>query len=150
MTAKAMSACTPVYLDYAATTPVDTRVAEVMCECLTREGCFANPASSSHQPGRDARGRVEQARREVAALIGARPTEIVWTSGATESDNLAIKGAALAHADRGRHLVTSRTEHKAVLDTCRSLEQQGWEVTWLVPEQDGIVTPEQVAIIVSC
>jgi cysteine desulfurase len=116
-----------------------------MCECLTREGCFANPASSSHQPGRDARGRVEQARREVAALIGAVPTEIVWTSGATESDNLAIKGAALAHADRGRHIVTSRTEHKAVVDTCRSLERQGWDVTWLVPAEDGIVTPAQVA-----
>ena len=140
-----MNIRTPVYLDYAATTPVDGRVAEVMCECLTREGCFANPASSSHQPGRDARGRVEQARREVAALIGAVPTEIVWTSGATESDNLAIKGAALAHADRGRHIVTSRTEHKAVVDTCRSLERQGWEVTWLVPAESGIVTPEQVA-----
>jgi len=140
-----MNTRTPVYLDYAATTPVDGRVAEVMCQCLTREGCYANPASSSHQPGRDARGRVEQARREVAALIGASPTEIVWTSGATESDNLAIKGAVLAHGSRGRHIVTSRTEHKAVLDTCRSLEQQGWEVTWLVPAEDGIVTADQVA-----
>ena len=99
-----MTTRTPVYLDYAATTPVDERVAEEMCECLTRNGCYANPASSSHQPGRDARGRVEQARREVAALIGASPTEIVWTSGATESDNLAIKGAALAHARRGTGL----------------------------------------------
>ena len=143
-----MNTRTPVYLDYAATTPVDERVAEEMCECLTRDGCYANPASSSHQPGRDARGRVEQARREVAALIGASPTEIVWTSGATESDNLAIKGAALAHADRGRHVVTSRTEHKAVLDTCRSLEQQGWDVTWLVPGEDGIVTASQVADVI--
>jgi cysteine desulfurase len=133
-------------MDYAATTPVDERVADVMCECMTREGCFANPASSSHVLGRLARGRVELARRDVAALIGAGPLEIVWTSGATESDNLAIKG--VAHVQRGRrcHVITSRTEHKAVLDTCRQLESEGCcEVTWLVPGEDGLITPGQVA-----
>jgi cysteine desulfurase len=133
-------------MDYAATTPVDERVADAMCECMTREGCFANPASSSHVLGRLARGRVELARRDVAALIGAGPLEIVWTSGATESDNLAIKG--VAHVQRGRrcHVITSRTEHKAVLDTCRQLESEGCcEVTWLVPGEDGLITPGQVA-----
>ncbi len=136
----------PIYMDYAATTPVDERVADVMCECMTREGCFANPASSSHVLGRLARGRVELARRDVAALIGAGPLEIVWTSGATESDNLAIKG--VAHVQRGRrcHVITSRTEHKAVLDTCRQLESEDCcEVTWLVPGEDGLITPGQVA-----
>jgi cysteine desulfurase len=136
----------PIYMDYAATTPVDERVAEVMCECMTREGCFANPASSSHVLGRLARGRVELARRDVAALIGAGPLEIVWTSGATESDNLAIKGVAHVQRGRGCHVITSRTEHKAVLDTCRQLESEGCcEVTWLVPGEDGLITPEQVA-----
>ena len=134
----------PIYMDYAATTPVDERVAAVMCECMTRDGCFANPASSSHEPGRQARGRVEMARVDVAALIGAKPTEIVWTSGATESDNLAIKGIARYHRDLGRHIITSRTEHKAVLDTCHQLEQEGFEVTYLVPGHDGRIGPEQV------
>ena len=134
-----------IYMDYAATTPVDERVAAIMCECMTRDGCFANPASSSHEPGRQARGRVELARVEVAALIGAKPTEIVWTSGATESDNLAIKGIAHNHRDLGRHIITSRTEHKAVLDTCHQLEQEGFEVTYLVPGGGGRIQPGQVA-----
>jgi cysteine desulfurase len=134
-----------IYMDYAATTPVDERVATVMCECMTRDGCFANPASSSHELGRQARGRVEMARVEVAKLIGAKPTEIVWTSGATESDNLAIKGIAHGHRSLGRHIVTSRSEHKAVLDTCHQLEQEGFEVTYLVPDADGRIQPDQVA-----
>ena len=135
---------TPIYFDYAATTPVDERVVQCMVECMGRSGCFANPASSSHAPGRAARGRVELARREVAALLGAGPTEIIWTSGATESNNLAIKGAARFHADRGRHIVTSRTEHKAVLDTCRQLEKEGWQVSYVSPGPGGIVTVAQI------
>jgi cysteine desulfurase len=135
----------PIYMDYAATTPVDERVAEVMCECMTRDGVFANPASSSHQPGRDARGRVEDARRDVAALLGACPTEIVWTSGATESDNLALKGVAHRYRDRGRHVVTSRTEHKAILDTCHQLETEGFAITYLKPGRDGRITAGMVA-----
>lgn len=135
---------TPVYFDYAATTPVDARVVERMVECLGRDGCYANPASSSHAPGRAARGRVEAARREVAAVLGAKPTEIIWTSGATESNNLAITGAARFHADRGRHIVTSRTEHKAVLDTCRQLEKEGWQVTYVSPGPGGIVTATEI------
>ncbi len=133
----------PVYLDYAATTPVDPRVAEVMAGCLTRDGVFANPASA-HGPGRAARERVEQARAQVAELIGAEPRELIFTSGATESNNLAIAGAARFHARRGRHIVTSRTEHKAVIDVCRALERDGFEVTWLVPDASGIIAPEQV------
>jgi len=140
-----MSTKNPIYMDYAATTPVDDRVARVMCECMTRDGVFANPASSSHQPGRDARGRVETARRQVAELLNASPTEIVWTSGATESDNLALKGAAHRHSARGQHIVTSRTEHKAILDTCKQLEHEGFEVTYLVPGSDGVITAELVA-----
>jgi cysteine desulfurase len=135
---------TPLYFDYAATTPVDERVVRCMVECLGQGGCFANPASSSHAPGREARGRVEAARREVAALLGAGPTEIIWTSGATESNNLAIKGAARFHADRGRHIVTSRTEHKAVLDTCRQLEKEGWQVNYVTPGAGGIVTAAEI------
>lgn len=135
---------TPIYFDYAATTPVDERVVRCMVECLGRGGCFANPASSSHAPGRAARGRVEAARREVAALVGAGPTEIIWTSGATESNNLAIKGAAHFHADRGRHIVTSRTEHKAVLDTCRQLEKEGWQVSYVTPGPGGITTVAEI------
>jgi cysteine desulfurase len=134
----------PLYFDYAATTPVDERVVHCMVECLGRDGCFANPASSSHAPGREARGRVEAARREVAALLGAGPTEIIWTSGATESNNLAIKGAARFHADRGRHIVTSRTEHKSVLDTCRQLEKEGWHVSYVTPGPGGIVTVAEI------
>lgn len=134
----------PVYLDYAATTPVDPRVAEVMAGCLTLDGVFGNP-TSAHGPGREARAVVENARRDVAALVNADPQEIIWTSGATESDNLAIKGVAHFHADRAPHIVTARTEHKAVLDTCAQLEAEGFEVTYLVPGSDGIVTPDQLA-----
>ena len=129
----------PIYLDYAATTPVDDRVARCMIDCLGRDGSFANAASSSHALGREARSRVEAARREVAAVLGALAPEIIWTSGATESNNLAIKGAARFHADRGRHIVTCRTEHKAVLDTCRQLEKEGWQVTYVSPGPGGIV-----------
>ncbi len=135
----------PIYLDYMATTPVDPRVAARMADCLTRDGVFGNPASSTHAYGRDAHALVENARAEVAALIGAEPREIVWTSGATESNNLAIKGAAWAHEDKGKHLITSRTEHKAVIDTCRWLERRGWRVTWLEPGDDGRIHAQQVA-----
>lgn len=135
----------PIYLDYAATTPVDARVAEVMSRYLTFEGDFGNPASRSHVYGWRAEAAVEEARRNVADLIGADPREIVWTSGATEANNLAIKGAAQAHAGRGRHIVTSLIEHKAVLDCCHELERQGWEVTWLRPSAEGLIQPAQVA-----
>lgn len=133
-----------IYLDYAATTPVDPRVAEVMIECLRPEGAHGNPSSMGHEPGRRARAMVEKARQQVAASIGARPECLVWTSGATESDNLAILGVARFHADRGRHVITARTEHKAVLDAFKQLEKEGFEVTWLKPGADGIVRPEQV------
>lgn len=140
-----MSKDHPIYLDYAATTPVDPRVAAAMAECLTRDGTFGNPASQ-HRYGREARARVEQARSEVAALIGAPVGHVVWTSGATESNNLAILGTARAAAATGRprHIVTSRTEHKAVLDPCRRLEQEGCRVTYLTPGMDGIVPPDAV------
>lgn len=131
-----------IYLDYAATTPVDPRVAARMAECLTTEGDFGNPASETHVFGRRARDAVEQAREEVAAAIGAEAREIVFTSGATEADNLAIKGAAAFQRDRGRHIVTAATEHKAVLDACDALEFSGFEVTRLEPEADGRITPE--------
>ncbi len=129
----------PIYLDYSATTPVDPRVAEKMSQCLTLDGNFGNPASRSHSFGWRASEAVEEAREQVAALIGADPREIVWTSGATESDNLAIKGAAHFYRKKGRHIVTMRTEHKAVLDTCRQLEREGYEVTYLDPESDGLL-----------
>lgn len=132
-----------IYLDYAATTPVDPRVAEAMIECLRPEGAHGNP-SSGHAFGHRARALVEKARQQVAASIGARPECIVWTSGATESDNLAILGVARFHADRGRHVITARTEHKAVVDAFKQLEREGFEVTWLKPGTDGIVQPEQV------
>ena len=136
----------PVYLDYAATTPVDPRVAEKMMQCLTMDGNFGNPASRSHVFGWRAEEAVEVAREQVAALVGADPREIVWTSGATESNNLAIKGAAHFYQGKGRHLVTSRIEHKAVLDTCRQLEREGFSVTYLDPEPgQGLIQPEQVA-----
>lgn len=134
----------PVYLDYAATTPVDPRVAEVMSRHLTLEGTFANPASRSHMPGWQAEQAVEGARRQVADLIGADPREIVWTSGATEADNLALIGFMRANRSRGRHLVTSTVEHKAVIDTALALEAEGFEVTWLTPGPDGRITPEQL------
>ena len=129
----------PIYLDYSATTPVDPRVAEKMCRYLTLDGEFGNPASRSHQFGWHAEEAVEEARAQVAALIGADPKEIVWTSGATESDNLAIKGAAHFYQGKGRHLITCKTEHKAVLDTCRQLEREGYEVTYLDPEPNGLL-----------
>ncbi|MBS1201312.1 MAG: cysteine desulfurase [Proteobacteria bacterium] len=133
----------PVYLDYAASWPVHPRVAETMADCLGPEGPHANP-SSSHAEGRRAAQVIEQARESVAALIGAAPKSIVFTSGATESDNLAILGAARAGRDRGRHLVTSRIEHRAVVDAFRQLEHEGFEVTWLRPGPDGRVAPQQV------
>jgi cysteine desulfurase len=129
----------PIYLDYAATTPADPRVAEKMSHCLTRDGLFGNPASRSHVFGWRAEEAVEEARQQVAALINADPKEIVWTSGATESDNLALKGAAHFYRQKGQHIVTSKTEHKAVLDTCRQLEREGFEVTYLDPEPNGLL-----------
>ena len=139
-----MNTATTIYLDYAASTPVDPRVADAMIECLRPSGAQGNPSSAGHEYGRRARGLVEKARAQVAAAIGARPECIVWTSGATESDNLAIFGVARFNADRGRHLVSAKTEHKAVLDPLKQLEREGFEVTWLKPESDGIVRPEQV------
>lgn len=135
----------PIYMDYSATTPVDPRVASKMAECLTTEGNFGNPASRSHIYGWKAEEAVENARRQVADLINADPREIVWTSGATESDNLAIKGVAHFNQKRGKHLITSKIEHKAVLDTCRQLEREGFEVTYLEPDSEGIISPQQVA-----
>jgi cysteine desulfurase len=132
-----------IYLDYAATTPLDPRVYEAMQPFLRPGGVHGNPASD-HAAGRRARAAVETARAQVAALVGAAPAEIVWTSGATESDNLAVKGALEFYASRGRHVITARTEHKAVLDTCRALETKGVRVTYLRPGPDGCVAPEQV------
>lgn len=134
----------PVYLDYSATTPVDPRVAQKMIECLTMEGNFGNPASRSHVYGWRAEEACENARQQVADLINADPREIVWTSGATESDNLAIKGVAHFYGTKGKHLITSKIEHKAVLDTMRQLEREGFEVTYLDPSEEGIISPEQV------
>jgi len=130
----------PIYLDYAATTPVDPRVAEKMCSFLTLDsGHFGNPASRSHSFGWEAEQAVEEARKQVAALVNCDPKEIVWTSGATESDNLAVKGVAEFYAKKGKHIITSKTEHKAVLDTCRHLERFGYEITYLQPELDGMI-----------
>jgi cysteine desulfurase len=133
----------PIYLDYSATTPVDERVAARMMQCLTREGVFGNPASRSHSFGWESETLVEEARVNVAALVNADPREIVWTSGATESDNLAIKGAAHFYQKKGKHLVTVKTEHKAVLDTMRQLEREGFEVTYLEPRPDGLLDLEK-------
>ena len=135
---------TPIYLDYLSTTPVDPRVADAMAGCLTMDGVFANPASRSHMFGWLAEEAVENARSQVAELLNADSREIVWTSGATESDNLAIKGAAHAHQDRGRHIITSTIEHKAVLDTCAQLQREGFKVTYLSPGSDGIVSADSV------
>jgi cysteine desulfurase len=135
----------PIYLDYSATTPVDPRVAEKMMACLTTEGVFGNPASRSHLFGWKAEEAVENARRQVADLLNADPREIVWTSGATESNNLAIKGAAHFYSKKGKHVITSKIEHKAVLDTCRQLEREGFEVTYLDPTDKGLITPEAIA-----
>ena len=135
----------PIYLDYSATTPVDPRVAEKLCSYLTLDGEFGNPASRSHVFGWHADEAVEEARAQVAALLGADSKEIVWTSGATESNNLAIKGAAQFYKGKGKHIVTCKTEHKAVLDTCRHLEREGFEVTYLDPEQNGLVDLDKLA-----
>ena len=135
----------PVYLDHAATTPVDPRVAAAMAQCLTVEGEFGNPASASHAYGDAAGALVETARAQVAACVGAAPAEVVWTSGATEANNLAIFGVAQYYREQGRHIVTARTEHKAVLDPCRELERRGWRVTRLAPDSAGVIDPGQVA-----
>jgi len=129
----------PIYLDYSATTPVDPRVAQQMMRYLTPDGLFGNPASRSHGFGWQAEEAVEQARAQVAACVHADPREMVWTSGATESNNLAIKGAAHFYSGKGKHIVTVKTEHKAVLDTCRQLEREGFEVTYLDPEANGLL-----------
>ncbi len=133
-----------VYLDYAATTPVDPAVAAAMAACLEFDGDFGNSASATHVYGMRAAARIERARVQVGALIGAESDEIVFTSGATESANLAILGGARANAARGRHIVTSRIEHKAVLDSCKHLEREGFVVTWLTPDRAGVIDPEAV------
>lgn len=135
----------PIYLDYSATTPVDPKVADEMCQCLLADGNFGNPASRSHAFGWKAEAAVEKARGQVADLISADSREIVWTSGATESDNLAIKGVAHFYVKKGKHIITSKIEHKAVLDTCRQLEREGYEVTYLDPASNGIIDPSAVA-----
>ncbi len=140
-----MNDARPIYLDYAATTPVDEAVAAAMAACLGRDGVYGNAASLMHEPGRRAAAAVDGARAELAALLGAKPGELVFTSGATEADNLAVIGAARYFADRGRHLVTTRIEHKAVLDAARRLERDGWEVTWLEPDGEGRIDPASVA-----
>ena len=129
----------PIYLDYSATTPVDPRVAEKMMECLTLEGNFGNPASRSHAFGWAAEQVIDTARKQVADLVNCDPKEIIWTSGATESDNLAIKGVAHFYKKKGKHIITCKTEHKAVLDSCRQLEREGFEVTYLDPEETGLI-----------
>lgn len=134
----------PIYLDYAATTPVDPRVAKKMLDYLTLDGNFGNPASRSHKYGWQAEESVEEARSHVANLVGCDPREIVWTSGATEADNLAIKGVANFYKSKGKHIITSKIEHKAVLDSCRELEREGFEVTYLDPNEGGLTSPESV------
>lgn len=134
-----------IYLDYAATTPVAPEVAELMANHLTLDGCFANPASRSHLAGWQAEQAVEKARQQVASLLGADLREIVWTSGATEANNLALIGAARANPEKGRHIITSAIEHKAVLDTCSWLEKEGYSVTRLKPDSQGQISVEQVA-----
>lgn len=134
----------PIYLDYSATTPVDNRVAKAMMECLTLDGNYGNPASRSHSLGWSAEKAVDEARGHVAALINADRKEIVWTSGATESNNLAIKGAAHFYQKNGKHIITCKTEHKAVLDTCRQLEREGFEVTYLEPLKTGLLDLEDL------
>ena len=132
----------PIYMDYSSTTPVDPRVAKKMVECLTMEGNFGNPASRSHTYGWQAEAAVDKARQQVADLVGADTREIVWTSGATESNNLALKGIAHFYEKRGKHIITLRTEHKAILDTCRQLEREGFEVTYLDPMPNGLLDIE--------
>ncbi len=135
----------PAYLDYASTTPVDPRVAAAMARCLTAGGVFGNPSSSGHVYGADAQAAVEAARAQTAAAVGADAADVIWTSGATEADNLAIFGLAQHAKERGRHIVTARTEHRAVLDPCRELERRGWRVTYLHPDRGGILDPAMVA-----
>ncbi|MHC8366043.1 cysteine desulfurase family protein [Pseudomonas sp. ZT5P21] len=135
----------PLYFDYAATTPVDERVIQVMVECLGFSGNFGNPASSSHAYGQQARQTVEQARQQVAELVGAQADQIVWTSGATESNNLALKGVAQARGTSGGHIITSQIEHKAILDTAKQLQDAGLAVTYLVPDEQGLITPQAVS-----
>jgi cysteine desulfurase len=135
----------PVYLDHAATTPVDVRVAARMAEILRSETEYGNPASSSHGYGDVAAALVESARTQVAGAVGASAAEVIFTSGATEANNLAIFGISQYYRERGRHIVTARTEHKAVLDPCRELERRGWEVSYLVPDKEGLLDPAQVA-----
>ncbi|OCG06995.1 cysteine desulfurase IscS [Gilliamella sp. wkB178] len=137
----------PIYMDYAATTPVDPRVAEKMMQYLTPDGIFGNPASRSHKFGWQAEEAVDIARNQIADLIGADSREIVFTSGATEADNLAIKGAAHFNQAKGKHIITCKTEHKAVLDTCRQLEREGYEVTYLAPESNGIIDLAKLAAV---
>ncbi len=139
-----MSTQSTIYLDYASTTPVDPRVASKMMEFLTPEGEFGNPASRSHRFGWKADEAVEEARSHVANLVNCDPREIVWTSGATEADNLAIKGVARFYKSKGNHIITSKIEHKAVLDPCRQLEREGFEVTYLDPNDKGVISPEAV------
>ena len=134
-----------VYLDYAATTPVDPVVVDAMIRHMGPDGVFGNPASRTHGAGREAALVVERAREHVAELVNASPPEIIWTSGATESINLALKGVACAYVDRGRHIVTSSLEHSAVLDTCRHLAREGFEITLLSPGRDGLISPDCVA-----
>ena len=133
-----------VYFDYAATCPVDPRVAAKMQDCLLIDGTFGNPASRSHEFGWKADEAVEKARLHVANLVNADSREIVWTSGATESDNLAIKGVARFYKDRGNHIITSKIEHKAVLDPCRQLEREGFEITYLDPDENGVISLENI------
>jgi len=134
----------PIYFDYSATTPVDPRVVEKMVECLTMEGNFGNPASRSHVFGWKAEEAVEQARQNIADLVNCDPREIVWTSGATESDNLALKGAAHFYQSKGKHIITSKIEHKAVLDSCRQLEREGFDVTYMDPDEKGLIHPQDL------
>ena len=133
-----------IYLDYASTTPVDERVAEKMLEYMTFNNNFGNAASRSHSFGWQADEAVELARSHVANLVNCDPREIVWTSGATEADNLAIKGIANFYKTKGKHIVTSKIEHKAVLDPCRQLERHGFDVTYLEPNDGGVITPEAI------
>ena len=138
----------PIYLDYSSTTPVDPRVAAKMSECLTKEGVFGNPASRSHSFGWESEKLIDEARGHVAKLINANKKEIVWTSGATESDNLAIKGAAHFYKEKGNHLITLTTEHKAVLDTMRHLETEGFEVTYMNPKDNGLVDIDELKSLI--
>ena len=139
----------PIYLDYASTTPVDPRVLEVMKNHLSVEGNFGNPASRSHSFGWKAEEAVEDARFKVASLVNCDTREIIWTSGATEADNLAIKGVAKFYKSKGNHIITSKIEHKAVLDSCRQLEREGFEVTYLDPDENGLISPDAVKNVIT-